>query len=117
MAPGLEERSEGHEPFCPASSMVLLLLQLPWSKAPPTECKELAVEPRLVLTEPCLPLWNGKSERWVRGEVGEARLSMDFRAAGFEYMVAAGSKRMQQGTGLTTRPLRMATGRPALLSM
>lgn len=57
------------------------------------------MEPRLVLTEPCLPLWNGKSVRWVRGDVGEARLSMDFRAAGFEYMVAAGSKRLRQETG------------------
>lgn len=53
-----------------------------------------------MLTEPCLPLWKRKSDRWVRGEVGEARLSMDFRAAGFEYMVAAGSKRMRQDTGV-----------------
>lgn len=88
-----------HEPFCPASNIVLLLPQLPGSNAPPTECEELAVEPRLVLTEPCLPLWNGKSVRWVSGDVGEARLSMDFRAAGFEYMMAARSKRMRQSTG------------------
>lgn len=97
--------------------MVLLLLQLPWSNAPPTECKELAVEPRLVLTEPCLPLWNGKSVRWVSGDVGEARLSTDFRAAGFEYMMAANQREDATEHGLTTRPLRTATGRPALLSM
>lgn len=53
-----------------------------------------------MLTEPCLALWNGKSERWVSGDVGEARLSIDFRAAGLEYMVAADQReKMRQDTG------------------
>lgn len=70
-----------------------------------------------MLTEPCLALWKGKSERWVSGDVGEARLSIDFRAAGLEYMVAADQREDATGHGLTTRPLRTATGRPARLSM
>lgn len=70
-----------------------------------------------MLTEPCLALWNGKSVRWVSGDVGEARLSMDFRAAGFEYMMAANQREDATEHELTTRPLRTPTGKPALLSM
>lgn len=56
------------------------------------------MEGLLELTDPCLlPLWKGNSCRCACGEVGEGRLSIDLRAAGFEYMVDTTRCRMWRG--------------------